>query len=593
MQKIRITAIAPYEGLKDLIAAIGKEQNDMEIKSQVGNLENGIDLAMQAERDGADIIISRGGTTLMIKDRVSIPVIDIEVSGYDLLRILTLAKSYPGKSAIVAFPNIIEGSVSICSLLNINMDTFTVNSEKEVSEKIYKLAAESYQVIIGDVVTINKAKKMGLNGILLTSGRESVLRALNEAKKISKSIEKYKSQAAFYKSIIKNSSKGCLVVSSGGKILYQNDKIEKKPDDIKYPEINELASHVINKGNISTLIKNKETIWKVNGYKFIHESEPMAALNFKKVNILSKSMQEGISIKHSAGRAVNGFPGLDGSSPAIKETLEKAKKYSNMDLPLWIYGEIGTGKDSIAYYIHSCSRFGENTFVTLDCKKISDDCWRKIMQDADKIYNQDFKGTIYFKRIECLPNNIEKKLISYMQQIYMKGQSRFIVSSKESPESLLEKQQFDSEFYYILSRLNLYVPPLRERKADIDILVSMFINDNNIKYGKQIAGILESAVKKLKEYNWPGNISQLKQVIEELVISAEGPYINQQDVGNSMIYYYKGKDTVEYCDIDLNCTLDEIEKQIIKRVLMEEGMNQSKTAQRLGINRSTLWRKLK
>ena len=120
-------------------------------------------------------------------------------------------------------------------------------------------------------------------------------------------------------------------------------------------------------------------------------------------------------------------------------------------------------------------------------------------------------------------------------------------------------------------------------------MASVFINEQNLRYGKQVVGLRQEAKEYLEQGNWPGNINQLKQTINNGVLFSNGYYLEIEDVAEVM----QGEPAGVTSDLTLTGTLDEIEKSIIQKVWLEEGKNQTKTAERLGINRTTLWRKLK
>ena len=124
---IKALVIAPYEGLIEIMREIAEEVTDFELHTELGNLYEGVEIARRSETNGFDVIISRGGTASLVQDVVSIPVIDIQVSGYDILRLLTLVKGFSGKAAIVGFPNISQGAATICNLLDLDINTMTIH----------------------------------------------------------------------------------------------------------------------------------------------------------------------------------------------------------------------------------------------------------------------------------------------------------------------------------------------------------------------------------------------------------------------------------------------------------------------------------
>jgi len=143
-----------------------------------------------------------------------------------------------------------------------------------------------------------------------------------------------------------------------------------------------------------------------------------------------------------------------------------------------------------------------------------------------------------------------------------------------------------------LGRAHLPLPPLRERKEDIDDLIPLFIAESNSKYGKSIVGMESEVIEELKRLTWPGNIEELKRAVEAMVLRSDGHYIGRHETADILERLKQEASRPAGRELDWTGTLEEMEIQIIQRVLVEEGMNQTRAAQRLGINRSTLWRKL-
>lgn len=221
---MKVMAIAPYEGLKELMVQVAGGEN-FEFEAASGDLEKGVELAKQAEANGTDLIISRGGTAELIQQEVSIPVVDIEVSGYDMLRVLTLAKGYPGKAAIVGFPMIADGASAVCEILDIRIDACTVSDERDVEPVLLQLKEQGYQIIIGDVITIEKAEQLGLNGLLLTSGKESIAKAFAYAKKLYSFLESIKQKYAVPYHILQKAETGYAVYNKTLRPVFSKRRI--------------------------------------------------------------------------------------------------------------------------------------------------------------------------------------------------------------------------------------------------------------------------------------------------------------------------------------------------------------------------------
>lgn len=577
--------IAPYEGLRELIIEIGRNQ-DIEIHVEVGDLEKGVELASSAEEQGYDIIISRGGTAELIQKKVSIPVIEIEVSGYDMLRVLTLVKDYPGKAAIVGFPPISEGAATVCQLLEIDISPFVISKEEEVKPTLKQLLKKGYEVIIGDVITVKEAENLGLNGVLITSGKESILKAFQNAKKIHNYFSILRRKLSIAEQILQAEKDGFVVFDTTFHNVYSNTCFTEQLNKTFNAsiKIEEAVREVVLKGEYTSLIENNNDFWKVKGTMLHGFEMSLVLFRLQRVESDKKRLSNGIN-----------FSSFMNSSPIkssfiknnqMKMIIKSAERYSEKKESIWISGEIGTGKEKLAHYIHF--RSSKQSLMTINCSLLTAEQWKLLLSEEDGLLSSNDNGTIFLKNIDSIALSIQKELVSYFKKNYPKA--RVIASSSENILNMIENGAFLGDLYYLLAQLTLSLPQLSKRKEDIDHIARIFINEANTKYGKQIAGIRNEAIEELENYNWPGNITQLKQVINESVLLANGPFIEKED----MNYILKTKlEETEMAQLDFKGTLEEIEQKIIRRVWLEEGMNQTKTAERLGINRTTLWRKLK
>lgn len=584
---MKVLAIAPYEGLKELIIELGSNQ-DFEIHVEVGDLEKGVELASRAADQGFDIIISRGGTAELIQKKVSIPVIEIEVSGYDMLRVLTLVRDYPGKAAIVGFPPISEGAATVSQLLEIDIPPYVISKEEEVKPTLKQLLEKGYEVIIGDVITVKEAENLGLNGVLITSGKESILKAFQNAKKMHNYFSLLRRKLSIAQQILQE-EEGFVVFDTTFNSVYSNTCFSEQLNKTFKAsiKIEEAVTEVISKGEYTSLMENNNVFWKVKGTQLQGFEISLVLFRLQRVESNQKKLSDGINIISSL---MNSSPIKSSfiKSNQMKMVIQSAERYSEKEESIWISGEKGTGKEKLAHYIHYRSSKRSFPLMTINCSLLKAEQWNLLLSEEDGLLASNDNGTIFLKNIDSVALSNQKELMSYL--IKNNPKSRIIASSSENILTMVESGAFLYDLYYLLAQLTLSLPPLSKRKEDIDHIARIFINEFNTKYGKQIAGIRNEAIGELENYSWPGNITQLKQVINETVLLANGPFIEKEDI--NYILKTKLKET-ELAQLDLTGTLEEIEQRIIRQVWQEEGMNQTKTAERLGINRTTLWRKLK
>lgn len=587
---MRIMAIAPYSGLRELIINMGKNEN-FELQVEVGDLKTGVMLAKQAVTNGIDVIISRGGTADLIQREVSIPVIEIEISGYDMLRVLTLVKDYPGKIAIVGFAPIVEGAYTVCEILDADISSYTVEKKEEVEPKLIKLKEEGYNVIIGDVTAVKAAEKIGMNGVLLTSGKESVLKAFQNAKKVYALTRKIKKEYLIPYSILQNQNEGIVVYDQNRQLVYSNPFYEENISDFEHSfKIENAVREVLDQGEFKSTLYKGNVCWEIKGYLLRNDSL-LAVFHIEKCTLSYLQDTPGVSVVlPEENQPLNRMDTMITKNEKMESILANAKTYCNNEEAVWISGEKGSGRETLARYIHFNSSRKGYPFIILDCNLILEEGWNSLLnseQDSSIMSNNE-KGTVFFKNIDSLEVAMQKKLINYLMK--NKLDFRFITSSGENIMELIELGKFEKDLYYFLRQLTLHLPPLFERKEDIEYLARIYINESNMKFGRQIVGIREEAVETLKNFYWYGNIDQFRQVIGEIVLEAAEQYIENNDVEKVL---RRTKIPVLKGNIDLTGTLEEIEQRIIKQVWLEEGMNKSKTAERLKINRTTLWRKLK
>ncbi|MBU8878287.1 PrpR N-terminal domain-containing protein [Bacillus sp. FJAT-29790] len=589
---IKALVIVPYEGLYEMMKEIDQEVEDIQLHIEIGNLHEGVAIAKNAENNGYHVIISRGGTASLIQEAVSIPVIDIPVSGYDVLRILTLVKGFSSKAAIVGFSNITQGAATICKLLDFDIKTLTITKEIEVKEKLTNLKKLGYEVVIGDVVTVQAAKQLGLTGVLITSGREAILDALEETRRSYRLFSRLQQNVSLFQSILDCNEQAIVVFNREEKIVYENERFNK---EFHWMNL-ENSTDVINLIQETALTGEKQTktlhinesFWKITACP-IEDAIVLYVENSLPNQVL---VQDGnMNLNAIEFHTVTSYIPISGKSEQIQKVLKEIDQFSKSEEPVWIMGEEGNGKELAAHSIYFKRKTMSETLITLHCDLLSEEQLKGLMNEA--FFQKYANGVIYLKNIDKLNSYLQNELYHILKNENEK-KVQWLVSSNETIEEKVKNGTFHRDLFHTLAQLKIHIPPLRERRNDIEDLVHVFISELHPKYGNEVVGIRQDALEELTNYDWPGNVEQLKQVIEQLFLQSHSYFIEKKEV--ETVFYQleqQEKKNDALIPIDITGTLEEIEKQVITKVLEEEGLNQSKAAKRLGINRSTLWRKLK
>ncbi|WP_371069567.1 PrpR N-terminal domain-containing protein [Sediminibacillus sp. JSM 1682029] len=577
---IKAMVIAPYSGLAETVKHLRQQEKELTIDIGVGNLEEGVELARQAEKDGYDLIISRGGTASLIEEAVSIPVIQIDVTGYDMLRVFTLVRDMEAGVAMVGFPNISQGAATICNILEYDIKMITIGSGEEVKGHLEALKQAGYAVVMGDVVTVQTAEQVGLRGILITSGKEAVLAAFNEAKRIHRLFSKVKNQFSHLKNAFESLPAALAMSKPDGEVVASNPMYSETVLDQDLLQT-ESVLKMLQKTNgqqaeQSAVIAGKNRSYFVQTFPTKDDSLVGILL---RPSFLSQATEQAIQIKSNPAH----MP-IIGNSPFAQNVKECVQNYAGAEEAIWIAGEKGTGRETVAQAIHF-ERFGQEApMIVIDGARVTEEDLYLLESRASIIELK--RGTVLLKQTDKLQIGVQRVLL---QLLFGKQQRVSVIAMGDLK---IAAERLDNQLFQHLAGITLHLIPLRERKQDISAFVHYFLSEFHANQGSETLSIKQEAVQALQNYEWPGNLDQLRLVVRELSMRTNGYYV-EQDIIPSVLQTQTGLAAQEGTSIlSIQGTLADMEQQIMQKVLAEEGMNQSKAAKRLGINRSTLWRKL-
>jgi two-component system response regulator AtoC len=294
-----------------------------------------------------------------------------------------------------------------------------------------------------------------------------------------------------------------------------------------------------------------------------------------------------------------------GKSRQLVEILALIGKIAPTDSPVFIQGESGTGKELVANTIWQHSRRREFPFTALNCATLSENlieselfghergAFTSAYQTKHGIVEVADGGTLFLDEIGELPTGLQGKLLRFLDSgefrrvgsnKTLKVDVRIIAATNKDMRQLVKTGSFREDLYYRLNVITISLPPLRERREDIPGLAAFFLKKYCKKLSKAIDGFSREASEILAAYGWPGNVRELENVVERAVILCDGSVIEKGDLSMT---------AVPGTEKNSQPSLDEMEKDYILRVLGEAGGNQSKASQILGIDRKTLYLKLK
>lgn len=589
MKKMRILAVVPYSGLKEVFLSVSKEYENVEITVREGNLSEGLEIASGSDNRDCDVIISRGGTTMLIARETEKPVVDLKISAFDMLRILKMTENFSGKMAIVGFPNIANCAHLVSELLNYPVDIFTIGTQEEVEQCLDRLRGEGYQLIIGDVVTLEISQKMGMNGVLLTSGEECVRQAIDESIQIFEQRQKAARKVRFYEKLLAGCEKAIVVRDGAGSEIYSN---EESQDEAARRMLKRTARYdeQLRMQAVSVQTEEDGFLWSIDGRRESLDGRELSVYTVTRQYALEAVGQTTCTVRCD-GRNENFLYFIKAVS--APETVEQIAAYAGTMLPVLLVGEKGVGKSCAAYELHLQSGLKQRPFVTIDCKLLDKAATPEVFSPQNRVLFDREGATVFFRDIDCLGLDAQKSVYQYMNTGSISRAFRFLASAKQSLDGLVERGKFMKKLCEACSELRLYVPPLRERQKSIRSLSSLYLSKYNAQFGARVIRIDEKAMQMLESYPWYGNVEQFDSILKELVLSCRNPYISAEDTEQRLKMEDRMNEEHRSGGVSLEGSLEEIESRVVRQVLQEENMNQSRAAERLQVSRSTIWRKLK
>jgi DNA-binding NtrC family response regulator len=305
------------------------------------------------------------------------------------------------------------------------------------------------------------------------------------------------------------------------------------------------------------------------------------------------------------------FHHLIGKSPLMQKIYDLIERISDTSSNVLITGESGTGKELVAKAIHYNGIRKEGPFIAVNCAAIPETLLESELFGYKKGAFTDAKldkkglifeaneGTLFLDEITEMPLTLQAKLLRVIEEREVRplGDTnsypidvRVVSTSNRDIKSFVHQGQFRGDLYYRLKVIDIELPPLRERREDIPLLAQHFINKFSNELKKKLSGVSEDALQFFLNYSWPGNVRELENVIQRAITLTRHEIILPEDLPITMIEE-KDENLIEK-GLREKYTVDQLEKEYIKKVLLKVGGNKSKAAEILGFDRKTLYRKL-
>jgi len=631
-----ILLIAPYQDMLELAQGIIADAGFDDIEAVKGDLEEGVRIATKAVESHAKVIISRGGTYRLIRDVVCFPVVEIRSSLYDLLDTLSQVIKHPAPLAIVGFSNIVDGYDLdfLSTILKTPVRKVDLQSGQDVEQVIATCAAEGYTTFLGDAVVQKACQRLSYPCYLQKSGKNAIIAAIEAARRLLRASKHEVEFAKRLRTIIDCVQEGVVATDNAHKVIICNSIAQRlfgqRIEDVLNKDIRNLSflggvgeeiasrAHLIDQvrtiGDTAFSIScipievGGEYFGSVAVLRDIHELQNYE----KKLRVMLAA--KGFVARHS-------FDSIIYASSEMERCIAIAKKFSQYDAAVLIEGESGVGKELFAQSIHNASKRASQPFVAVNCAALPEPLLESELfgytegafSGAVKggkmgLFELAHKGTLFLDEIGEMPLRLQAKILRVLQEKEIRkigGDTvvpvdvRIISATNINILDRIQIGQFREDLYYRINLLNLKIPPLRQRPEDIEVVFRHFVQRYSTEAGKPVPRIEPEVIELMKGFSWLGNIRELRNFSERMAILNESGVIGTSEVENFYLFDdrshaqdhligHHGRTASPYT----SAQSDQRELPL-SRQLEQSGLDRDAFARRIGVSRTTLWRRLR
>ncbi len=588
-----------------------------------------LQLAAELEASGCRLLIARGGHVRRLREAgFSFPIISIPFTGNNIASLLIQAKRDWGEFAVIGNPMLINIAQELESPIGATIHFYEITHWQDFEDKMAGIKAAGINAIVGGYDASRFARAKGLTAYCIKTNEAEISEALNEAKKVLNSMDKDKRWTDLFRSVLDAISEGVVLAGRNGEIAHINRPAKRllslKGEDA--PDARLQDAYILSR--LTHALATGESIYdelsEANDYQYtstiipVHTGEAIdeAVLILQEAEHTRKVEQK--IRRRLAGKGLvarKTFSDIIGTSPAIKDAVCIAKKYADVNSTVLITGETGTGKEMFAQSIHNFSRRADEAFVAVNCATIPSNLLESELfgyvegaftgaKRGGKagLFELAHNGTIFLDEIGETSLDMQARLLRALEerQIMRIGDDRLIpvnirviAATNKDLLKLVEEGSFRSDFYYRLNVLSLKLPPLRACKEDLAAMIRHFIVYYTRELGVPPLHMSTAGMEVFMRYSWPGNVRELKNIIERLTVTSAGETIDAARACE-VLGMTAAQSAVELAgETQAQSLMNRKEYELIQNILAEVGGNKTEAAQRLGISRPTLHRKLR
>ena len=466
MSLFRALLIAPYHSLALISDRIKADYPDLDLTIHEGDLHRGLEAALGSFETDYDVVISRGGTAQMLEDEISIPVIEIAVSGSDLLRGLAAHNPLGKRCAVIGFSNTLESVAEVADFSDFDLDVFEVAFEDELPLVLQEIFEEKYEVVLCDNFAVQKCRELGINAHLLESGEQSVRAAFKRAAFLCQQTSEIQKKSHLLWDLLKSLPSAFALFSASGKLVYTNLP-EARNDLLPF-----MREHLDDPAPAKLTLQRAGKVHRISLSHIGAEGEEIIAFNVSSSpapageRLVGLRRQNRDEVEQRYRESVFKATGGGEAAAPLVARLAKTNK------PIMLEGEIGVGKAQIVYLIYLSGTRSNHPLVIIDCSLLVDKSWDYLMNSTGSpLYGSG--QTIYFKAAHALEGDRLRYLLDVLVRSGTAQRSQLIFSANDDSQGTERGADRRNDELPRLSRS----PAAKERRPSIRNLTFLDLGD--------------------------------------------------------------------------------------------------------------------
>ena len=602
-----------------------------------GSFERTLAIARdRLERRSVDVFVSAGSNASLLRRHLQAPVATIQLTGFDILQALLVARARTARVGIVTYGQTIPELDAVKALLNIEIQQHDYTTPSEARERIAALRAAGITVVVGSSLVVELAAEAGLQGILaysLASIRQGFDDALELARVARLEVGRYEQLDA----VLHHLHDAVLAVDARGQVIAANPAMQRALS-LSPPCVGRSLADLPAELGLQAVLQGRapdgDPVLRLAGRDWIaqrraiveHDTLTGAMLTLYDAGAIHEAdnrlrIQQRIrqTRKQPHGRHVARyrFEDLLGRSAGFVRTLQVARRYARTELAILITGESGTGKELLAQAIHQASARAARPFVAINCAAFPEGLLESELFGHEEgaftgarrggqrgLFEAAHTGTLFLDEVGDMPLALQTRLLRVLQEgeIQRLGAAagipvdvRVIAATHQPLVEMVGERRFRQDLFYRLDALRLQLPPLRARREDIALLAETLLQEALQRHGGLLSAraLLVPLLPHLQRHTWPGNVRELGHTMERLAVFAlQATRVDDLD------WLAFAEECPEALATLLHATTDGAGRPVpvgargerARRAIEREGGSATKAAQRLGISRTTLWR---